>query len=781
MRKAFVVLGLMPLFALGVFAENPPQSPEVPILSQQSILHLGSIDSFDITERGKAAARELLEGIETQNAEKIQAARKTYEEIIPLENFGGEYSALAWFCDYLLAPEAERGAFLTNALTRDFLRFFGENDYAVLKEYLNRKYRLERTEDLGTNASNRRLGYLDDFILFNNPRRETWEHTSRIIDALPLQPGQSVADIGCGPGYYTCKFADKVGPEGTVYALDINDLHVAYLSNFVARMGIPNIHILLSNVDDVVMTNSVDMAFLCSLYHVIYTTSSESDKDELITSIKRMLKPDGRLVIVDNGLVDDTTLPYHGPYISKELLAAQMAYYGFALEKSIQIIPQRYMLVFRQAEPPPAGPTVAFVGDRIDRIAVGTKASLVHLPNDDAPSITPGSRKAAKVFHLALETKNREALELVREQFKKIIENEKVGDEHSAFVWFCDYLLADEAGQKAMLAQGYNAEYFGILGGDDFKMLKLYVQEHYGLQSEEIETLRTSGFAQIKKRFFPTDEDAGIASVQPEGQGQRVAEEPPGQGLKSPEGTDAPPVEHKAGPNFVKPTLEDRDQIKKPTDLTEEQVVFLRDFILFNNPNREQWEKSSMMLAALDLKAGQSVADIGCGPGYFSYMFSEKVGTNGHVYAVDTNRKHLEYIDGLTKNRGIGNIETVESRFDDCCLKADSADVVFLCSLYTVIYSASIEKVKDDFVASLHKALRQDGRLVIVDNAVVEAGTQPYHGPYMARELIIAQMKHYGFDLVQSEQFIPQRYMLIFREADAAEPAEAKAPVATAP
>ena len=819
MRKASAFLSLVFLFAWSVSAAEGAKNREVAIHSKASILHLGSIDSFDITERGKMAARELLDCLEQGDLAKAKSARKTYEEIIPLENFGGEYTALSWFCDYLLAPESERPAFFADPLTQDFHRFFGENDYAVLKEYLRRKYRLVNFEDSGTREGNTRLGYLDDFILFNNPRRETWEKTSRIMAALEIQPGQSIADIGCGPGYYTFKFSRLVGPEGKVFALDINDLHISYLSNFIAQAHLGNVQTVLSDVEDAIITNSVDMAFLCSLYHVIYTTSTEPAKDSLIESIKRMLKPDGRLAIVDNGLVDDATLPYHGPYISQDLLVAQMEHYGFALDKSLQIIPQRYLLLFRKAEPPPAGPAVSFVDGRTDRVRVGSRLSLVHLPNDDEPSITVGAREAAKVFHLALETKDRDALQLALDQFKTIIEKEKVGDEQSAFTWFCEYLLADEAGQKAMRDEGFNAEYLDFLDDDDFKMLKLYIQAHYGLGKEELEKIRKSGFDQIKKRFFPTDEAKGLASVKPGGEGQgederqpplRAGEQQPppnrepsagGERQHPPRphsaqspanpaqdgaaGPDAsqlsPPDAQKGDSKPARPPRDGQAQPELPGDLQAEQVVFLRDFILFNNPNRAKWEKSGLMLEAVGLKPGESVADIGCGPGYYSYMFSEKVGTNGHVYAVDTNRKHLEYIQGVVKNRGIGNVETLESRFDDCCLKEDSIDVAFLCSLYTVIYTASIEKVKDDFVASLHRALRKDGRLIIVDNALVESDVQPYHGPYMSKELIIAQMKYYGFDLVRTEQFIPQRYMLVFREADAPPAAEAQAPVESAP
>jgi hypothetical protein len=51
-----------------------------------------------------------------------------------------------------------------------------------------------------------------------------------------------------------------------------------------------------------------------------------------------------------------------------------------------------------------------------------------------------------------------------------------------------------------------------------------------------------------------------------------------------------------------------------------------------------------------------------------------------------------------------------------------------------------------------------------VDNAVVTQGTLPYHGPHIAKELIIGQLYYYGFDLAEQYQFIPQRYVLVFKK-----------------
>jgi hypothetical protein len=88
------------------------------------------------------------------------------------------------------------------------------------------------------------------------------------------------------------------------------------------------------------------MAFMCSLYHVIYVASSEETRRAFLLSIRRALAPDGLFIVVDNAVVKPGELPYHGPYIAKELIIGQLQHYGFRLEATHQFIPQRYVLVF---------------------------------------------------------------------------------------------------------------------------------------------------------------------------------------------------------------------------------------------------------------------------------------------------------------------------------------------------------------------------------------------------------------------------------------------------
>jgi ubiquinone/menaquinone biosynthesis C-methylase UbiE len=320
-----------------------------PISSKISLVHLGSIDSFTITEQGTLAGRLLLNALEKKDPAEAAKAKVVYHAIVPKEHYGGEYTALEWFCDYLLGTEDDRQAQLADRFHQSFFDFFAENDYANLKEYLARKYKLSKFADSATDEGKDRLSFLEDFILFNNPRREEWEHTSQIIECLKIQPGTTIADVGSGPGYYTFKFSALTGTSGKVYAIDTVQNHLDYVKNVSQKFDLRNVETIKDRADDVGLNpDTADLVFMCSLYHIIYTTATEEVKDRFVDSLKGALKPNGRLVIVDNAVVQDGQLPYHGPHIAKELVIGQLYYYGFDLIEQHQFIPQRYVLVFKK-------------------------------------------------------------------------------------------------------------------------------------------------------------------------------------------------------------------------------------------------------------------------------------------------------------------------------------------------------------------------------------------------------------------------------------------------
>jgi ubiquinone/menaquinone biosynthesis C-methylase UbiE len=320
-----------------------------------SLIHVGSNDSFSITKEGREAATSLLDAIEEKDPDKARDdarhASTIYNEIIPRENYGGEYSALQWFADYIVADPDKKAKFLQDPQVKFFFGKFSDNNYALLKEFLLRKYRIRDIGDEETRAGLERKIWIEDTMLFENPRRETWEHTSKFLARIKIKPGDKIADLGSGPGYYSFRFARKVGPTGEVYAIDTDADHLKWVEEAKVDMNITNVQTIETDGRTLGLSDQagkVDTVFLCSLYHNIYGMTPPPERDSLVRSIREGLKDNGTLYLADNGLVPQGTLPYHGPYVAKELIIAQMTNYGFNLVAQYQPIAQRYLLVFKK-------------------------------------------------------------------------------------------------------------------------------------------------------------------------------------------------------------------------------------------------------------------------------------------------------------------------------------------------------------------------------------------------------------------------------------------------
>ena len=331
----------------------------VPVRTSISLIHVGSNDSFAITKEGRHAATLLLDSVEEKDPELARAGAKEssaiYKKIIPRENYGGEYSALQWFDDYIAAGVDEQAKFLQDPHVKFFFNKFSANDYALLREFLMRKYRLRDIGDEETKNGQDRKIWMEDTMLFENPRRETWEKTSKFMQLINIRPGDRVADLGSGPGYYSFRFAKKVGPNGQVYAIDTDADHLRWVEEAKAAMGVTNVLTVQTEGRTLGLPDSagkLDIVFLCSLYHNIYGIMTPPERDSLVASIREALKDNGKVYLADNGLVKQGTLPYHGPYLAKELIIAQMANYGFELVKNGQPIAQRYLLVFKKKPDP---------------------------------------------------------------------------------------------------------------------------------------------------------------------------------------------------------------------------------------------------------------------------------------------------------------------------------------------------------------------------------------------------------------------------------------------
>ena len=591
---------------------------------------------------------------------------------------------------------------MSQPMLESFYELLSANDFADLKLYLSLKYHFEEADKTDAEQK-KRLRFLEDFILFNNPDRERWEKTRANMEKFAIQPGQTVADVGSGSGYYTFKFADIVGPEGKVYAIETNPLHLEFLHNYVEKYNVANVEPVTSSFQGIGLSPDVrvDIVFMCSLYHNVYAAFTDYERGDFVGSIRRALKDGGRLIIVDNDLVPEKDIPYHGPYISKELIRAQLWYYGFKLTETFQFTPQRYVLIFDKAAVPEAGGS-CMLNEAGNELTIGSSSSVVRyrIIGSATSGFSIRGRRIGRRMYEAMESGNREELKKAHDEFAALWPLERIGDDYTALMWFIEYMLANEERQTAMRWDKLTDAWFRFFGDNDYEKLKKYLYVKFDLG-------------------FP----------EPEGADENIC------------------YDYRS--DFPLSTINEWNE-----------------YLIFNNPNRVLWERTDEMLTLLDVKKGEAIADVGCGGGYFSWEFAKRTGEGGKVYATEINEDAIRYLKDFVRDYGVKNIETVVTKMNDVGLPSDCVDTIFMCSMYHAVYITDIEYVKDQFIGTIKKSLREGGRLVIVDNDIPGGGHPAYYGPGILPELVIAQLKYYGFELEAKHQLIPQRYMLIFRMVD---------------
>jgi predicted methyltransferase len=125
-------------------------------------------------------------------------------------------------------------------------------------------------------------------------QRDQWQRPSDVIDALALNPGAQVVDLGCGSGYFTLKLSPRVDPGGYVFAEDIRRLPLAFLWVRTVQKGERNVHIIHGSVADPRLPRAgVNAVLIVNTYHEL------ADPQSILAHVNSALVPGGRLVVVD--------------------------------------------------------------------------------------------------------------------------------------------------------------------------------------------------------------------------------------------------------------------------------------------------------------------------------------------------------------------------------------------------------------------------------------------------------------------------------------------------
>jgi protein-L-isoaspartate O-methyltransferase len=179
------------------------------------------------------------------------------------------------------------------------------------------------------------------------PEREAEEAPSVAIRALQLKKGQVVADIGAGSGYYTMRMADAVGPEGKVYATDIQTGMLDIVRRRVTAARLTNVETVLSAPDDPKLpADSLDLAIMVDVYHEL------AAPQEFIRRLRPALKRTGRLVLLEFRKEDSRVpiRPEHKMSIAE--VKAELEPEGFKLSTVLNDLPWQHILVLTRSDAP---------------------------------------------------------------------------------------------------------------------------------------------------------------------------------------------------------------------------------------------------------------------------------------------------------------------------------------------------------------------------------------------------------------------------------------------
>jgi len=151
--------------------------------------------------------------------------------------------------------------------------------------------------DAQQNIVPQRTGHLyppENLGLLESPDRDAWQKPEQIMDALSIADGATVADVGAGAGWFTIRLARRVGPNGTVYAQDVQRQMLEAIRRRVTREGLQNVQVRLgSGSDPNLPPAAVDAILMVDVYPEV------DDRVNFLRNVVRALKPNGRLGIVN--------------------------------------------------------------------------------------------------------------------------------------------------------------------------------------------------------------------------------------------------------------------------------------------------------------------------------------------------------------------------------------------------------------------------------------------------------------------------------------------------
>jgi len=176
---------------------------------------------------------------------------------------------------------------------------------------------------------------------YNHAERRLWQDAPAILSQIGLKPGERLADLGCGDGYFSIPAARIVGQSGKVYALDVSAESISELKAAASAAGLNNIHTTVGEAENTLLCNGcVDVVLMANVLHDF------NDPVAALKNARLMLKPGGKLADLDWKKDKDQL---HGPPFAKrfdqEKATALLNQTGFKVMSSALVGPFHYLLI----------------------------------------------------------------------------------------------------------------------------------------------------------------------------------------------------------------------------------------------------------------------------------------------------------------------------------------------------------------------------------------------------------------------------------------------------
>ena len=175
---------------------------------------------------------------------------------------------------------------------------------------------------------------------------------------------------------------------------------------------------------------------------------------------------------------------------------------------------------------------------------------------------------------------------------------------------------------------------------------------------------------------------------------------------------------------------------------------------IFEDPERDAWQKPDELIRSLEIPADAVIADIGSATGYFPVRFA-RLAMEGKVYGVDIEKTLVDYLNDRAKKENLSNLVSILGEPDDPKIP-ERADLVFICDTYHHIRN------RGDYFENLKRYMQPGGRLVIVDFVLGDLPVGPPDKHKLAPDVVMMELAGDGYRQMPHALELPYQYVLVF-------------------